>query len=302
MAVTRGDFSDLLAPGAKKVYVDEYQQLPAVYPSIFTVDTSGRAFEDDLVMTGLPIAVSKPEGEEIAFDRPKFRGRVRYTHAGYGLAYEITREAVEDDLYGALTRQGSINLAWSMRAAEEVVAASVLNNAFTTTMAYDGVALISTAHPGVGNGVTFANRPAVDEDISVAALRSSTERFFNLQTDRGLRISMAPAILLVPVQSWWLAQEILGARYMSNGSQGLYTPNITQQFGLTPIKWAYLTDPDSWYVLARKGVHKLKFYWRRKPDPTKGYDGRAEVSWFGVTARFSAGVTDWRGIDGSPGF
>lgn len=300
MTVVRGAFDDLLAPGAKKVYVDEYNELPSEYDTFFNIDTSGRAFEDELVMTGLGVAVEKPEGEPIFFDRPKFRGKVRFIHAGFGLGYEITREAVEDDLYQALNSKGATNLARSMREAEEVTAAAILNGAFGTTTAYDGVSLISTAHPDVAGG-TMANRPAADEDLSVSALKSAMERFFNLKTDRGMRIVMGPAQLVVPVSNWWNAQEILGAPYFSAGSQGQYTPNVTMQMGLTPIMYRHLTDPDSWYLLADKANHTLRFNWRRKPDPTQGYDARAEISWFGITARFSAGVVDWRGIDGSPG-
>jgi hypothetical protein len=300
MPVVRGAFDDLIAPGARKVFVDEYEELPAVYPTWINIDTSGRAFEDELVMTGLGTAVSKPEGEPIAFDRPKMRGRVRYVHSGFGLGYEITREAVEDDLYGAINSQGATNLARSMREAEEVSAHSLLNNAFSSVMAYDGVPLISTAHTGVG-GLTFANRPAVDEDLSVAALKSSAERGMLMQTDRGLKIRMQMDTLLVPVQNWFTAIEILGAEFNPNGAMGDETENVVRtKMGLTPMMSPYLTDPDAWFVL-NKRKHTLKRYWRRRPDPENGYEGRTQISWFGMTARWSEGVRDWRGIDGSPG-
>lgn len=300
MAVVRGAFDDLITPGANKVYVDEYNELPSEYDQIFNIDTSGKAFEDELMMTGLGVAVARGEGEPIFFDRPKFLGRVRYIHSGFGLGYEITQEAVEDDLYGALNSQGATNLARSHRETEEVTAWSILNGAFGTIQAYDGVALISTAHPDVMGG-TQANRPAVDEDLSVSALKSATERFMGLKTDRGMKISMSPRFLLVPVQNWWNAQEILGAAYMSSGSQGQYTPNVTMQMGLTPIMSRYLTDSDSWYLLSEKSQHSLKFYWRRNPTPASGYDARALIAWYAIHSRFSAGVRDWRGIDGSPG-
>lgn len=300
MTVVRGAFDDLLAPGARKVYIDEYNELPSEYDKVFNIDTSGRAFEDDLVMTGLAVAVEKPEGEPIFFDRPVFRGRVRYIHTGFGLGYEITREAVEDDLYSAINSKGATNLARSMRESEEVTAWSVLNNAFSTTMAYDGVPLISTAHPQVGGG-TQANRPVADEDLSVAALKSAMERFFTLETDRGMKVAIRPSQLLTASAGWWNAQEILGAPFLSAGAQGVYTPNVTEQMGLNPMMGMYITDPDAWYLLTDKAHHTLKFFWRRKPDPESGYDGRNQISWFGVTARFTAGVTDWRGVDGSPG-
>lgn len=308
MTVVRGAFDDLLVPGANQVFVDDYNELPSFYDSVFNIETSTRAFEDDLVLTGVGIAVEKPEGEEITFDRPKFRGKVRYINTTFGLGYEITREAVEDDLYGALNSQGAANLARSMREAEEVSAASIFNNAFDTVFAYDGISLINTDHPDVFGG-TQSNRPAADEDLSVAALKAATERFFDLKTDRGMRISLAPANLIVPSQNWWNAVEILGAPYVTGagnvspgtGEPGDFTPNVTMQMGLSPFMWRYLTDPDSWYLTAPKAQHRLKWFWRRQPSPASGFDPRAEVSWFGITARFSVGATDWRGIDGSSG-
>jgi len=300
MAVFRGAFDDLLVPGANKVYVDNYNELPSLYDQIFNIDTSGKAFEDDLVLTGIGIVVEKPEGEEIAFDRPKFRGKVRYIHTTFGLGYEITRESVEDELYGVLNSKGAANLARSQREAEEISAAAILNGAFTTVTAYDGVALIHAAHP-TGFGTTQANRAGTDTDLSVTALKAAMERFFALTTDRGMRISVAPSQLIVPTANWWTAQEILGAPYFSGGGQGQYTPNVTMQMGLTPVMWRYLTGAKSWYLLAPKAQHTLKFFWRRKPDPASGYDGRAQIAWYGITSRFSCGVTDWRGIDGSPG-
>lgn len=305
MPVMRGSFEDLLVPGANEVLVDEYNELPSTYDQIFNVDTTGRAFEDDLVLTGIGIAVTKPEGEEITFDKPTFRGKVRYIPTTFGLGYEISREAVDDDLYGALNSRGAANLARSIRETEEITAAAIFNGAFSTIQAYDGVSLINTAHPN-GFGGTQPNQPAAPEDLSVSALKDALERFFDLTTDRGLRISLAPGQLTVPVGNWWSAQEILGAPFVAGAGTndfepGTYTPNVTMQMGLTPVMWRYLTDQDAWFLTSPKAQHKLKFFWRRTPSPTSGFDGRADVAWFGITARLTAGVTDWRGIDGSEG-
>jgi len=306
--IVRGQFDKFLRPGARKVFIDDYKELPAIYPQIFNVETSGKAFEDDLVATGLPIAVSKPEGVPIYFDRAKFRGRVRYIHAGYGLGYEITEETVEDNLYKPLTSQGSSNLARSLREAEEVTAANVFNNAFTTVQAYDGVSLANATHPIVGGGV-LANRPAADVDISTAALKASTERYFALTTDRGIRISMAPSTVIVSNTNYWTLMEILGTRVVTGAASSgettsivsLEAKNVVTSMGLTPIRWAYLTDEDDWFNIARKGTHRLNFFWRRKPDMRSGTDERAGIAWFGITGRWVAGATDWRGFDGSTG-
>lgn len=308
MPVVRGQWDELLRPGANKVFIDEYPELPSLYTKVFMVDTSGKSYEDDLVGTGLPIATSKPEGEPIAFDRPKYRGKVRYLHAGYGLGYEITREAVEDDVYSALNTKSAANLAWSLREAEEVTAWNIINLSFTTVQAYDGVSLCNSSHPGVGS-VTGANRPATDVDLSTTALKASMERWWALTTDRGLRIQILPEMLLVSNSNYWAAQEILQTQFVTGAATGgeidtivsERAVNVVGKLGLVPMRSNYITDTDAWWTLGRKGVHKLKFYWRTKPDPIDGFEKRTQIWWYGIFARWSAGVTDWRGIDGSTG-
>ncbi len=308
MPVLRGQWDELLRPGANKVFIDEYPQLPALYPKIFTVETSGKAFEDDLVGTGLPIAVTKPEGEPIAFDRPKYRGKVRYLHAGYGLGYEITREAVEDDVYQALNSKSASNLAWSLREAEEVTAWNIINLSFTTVKAYDDVSVCNNVHPGVGS-VTGSNRPSSDADLSTAALKASMERWWALTTDRGLKIQILPETLLVGNANFWAAQEILQTQYITGAASGGEVStiisegvvNLVGKLGLTPMRSNYITDTDAWWTVGKKGVSKFKFYWRTKPDPIDGFEKREQIWWYAIFARWSSGLTDWRGIDGSTG-
>jgi phage major head subunit gpT-like protein len=305
MTVIRGQFDQLLQPGARKVFVDDYNELPAIYPSLFNVDTSGKAFEDDLVITGLPIALKRPEGAPIAMDRPKFRGRVRYIHAGFGLGYEITREAVEDDVYGALNSQGASNLARSMRETEEVTAHAVLNGAFTTVLTYDGVSLINTAHLGVG-GLTFSNRANPDADLSTTTLKASLERFMDLRTDRDLKINLMPSKVLVSVFGWWNALEILQTQFVTTLAGPIISnevTNVLSKQGLMPVKSQYLTDADAWYALVDKSArsYPLQYYWRSSPQDVSGFEAREQISWFGIIARMSSGATNWRGIDGSTG-
>ena len=307
MTVVRGQFDNLLRPGARKVFIDDYNELPAIYPGIFNVDTSNQAYEDDLVITGMPIAVKRPEGTPIAMDRPKFRGKVRYIHTGFGLGYEITREAVEDDVYGALNSQGAANLARSMREAEEVTAHAVLNGAFSTVLTYDGVSLINIAHTGVGS-LTFTNRADPDVDMSTTALKNSLERFMDLRTDRDLKINLMPTNVLVSIFGWFQALEILQTRvvtttFAADGIESLEASNVVSRQGLIPMKSQYLTDADAWFTLIPKNSrsYPLQFFWRSTPDDVSGFEAREQISWFGIIARMSAGSTDWRGIDGASG-
>lgn len=298
MPVVRGSFNKQLAPGARKALADEYKELPSHYTQIFNINPSKRATEEDLVSTGLPVAVEKAEAADVSLDRPYHRGSVVYRHTTYGLGYEVSQEVVEDDLYRVVAAPSSRFLARSMRETEEVQAHAILNNAFTTQQSYDGVALISASHTTVG-GTTLANRPSADVDLSVTALQASVERFMLLRTDRLLRLRMMPALLYVHVTNFWLANEILRSEFKPFTANNEI--NVLRQMGMTPLATPYITDTDSWYTMAPKGQHSLNFFWRRKPMFDDDYIKKSQVALFMLTARLSAGATDWRGIDGSTG-
>jgi hypothetical protein len=302
MAAARGAWHEHLRPGARSAFANEFEQLGSEYVEYFNIDTSGRAWEQDLVSTGLGTIGFKPEGQEIPYDEPVHRGSVRYTHLTYGLGYAVTEEVMEDELYKAIVPPNSRFLAAAQRDGEEVVAASVFNLAFTTQQAYDGVAVIATTHPGIGIA-NQANRPATDIDISVTALQGSMERFMLLTDDRGLRVKMTPRKVIHNPNLFWVVREILMAEkkpFTANNE-----PNVTGQQGLMPSTWRYLTDPDAWYVQAAGGAgrdaHKFWFFWRRKPRMDDDFNKTAGKAIFFNTSRFAAGVTMWQGIDGSPG-
>jgi hypothetical protein len=160
------------------------------------------------------------------------------------------------------------------------------------------VSLFHATHPGVG-GVTNANRPAADEDIGVTALQGSLERFKLLRTDRGLRQNLMPKQLWVHVSQMWLAHEILRSEFKPFTANNEI--NVLRQQGITPMETRYLTDPDSWLTTAAKAQHTLNFFWRRKPLFEDEYIKRPAIALFMLTARFIAGATNWRGIDGSLG-
>lgn len=298
MPATRGEWADHIKPGARAAFADEYPELEAQYTQLFNVLTSERAFEDDLVSTGLGTAGQRPEGEPVPTDQPRPRGKVRYTHLGFALGYDVTQEAADDELYGAIVPPSSRFLAAAMRDAEEREAAAIFNNAFSTQQAYDGVSLLNNAHPTLGAG-DLANRPATDIDLSVTALQASIERFMDLKTDRGLRIRFNPSRLVHPVSSFWLAREILQSEFKPFTANNEI--NVLRQMGLTPFPYQYLTDDDSWYVVSDKANHKLNFFWRERPNMDDDFDKKTRTLTFMIFARFIAGVTDWRGIDGSSG-
>lgn len=298
MPATRPEWTEHIKPGALGAFADEYEDLAAQYTEIFNIRTSERAFEDELVATGLGTAGQRPEGEPVPMDAPRPRGSVRYTHVGFAIGYEVTQELADDELYGAVVPPNSRYLARAMRDAEEREAAAILNNAFSSQQAYDGVSLLNNSHDTVGAG-TLANRPATDIDVSVTALQASVERFMDLQTDRGLRINLQPQVVAHPPNLHWVVREILQSEFKPFTANN--EVNVLRNMGMRPFTYQYLTDSDAWFVLADQSNHDLNFFWRERPNMDDDYDKRTRTLAFMNFARFVAGVTDWRGIDGSSG-
>lgn len=300
MVATRGAFDKVIAPGALFAFADEYESLPSEYTEVLGVETTRRAFEEIIVTTGLGTMPTKPELEHVAMDVPMQVGSVKMVVLSYGLGYEVSHELMEDDLYGVVADPASRFLGHSQRDAEERVAWGVVNNSFTTQQAYDGVSLVNTAHPLKGGG-TYANRPAAPQALSFASLQASLERFRLLTNERGLRIRIRPEKLLVPVQLEWLADEILQSALKPHTAENTTNVLAGGKVGLSRFGSVYLTSQTAWWTLASKKNHKLRFFWRERPNMDRDFDKKARAALFMNFSRFGVVSWDWRGIDGSTG-
>lgn len=300
MPATRGQFDLAVAPGATEAFADEYEQLPAEYPEVFNIDTTGQAFEETIITTGLGTTPVKPEGQQVAMDRPLQVGSVKMLVVSYGLGYEVTHELMNDDLYGVVADPASRFLAQSQRDVEERTAWAMINLAFTTQQAYDGVSLVNTAHPLKGGG-TAANRPSSAQALGFGSLQASLERYRQLVNERGLKIRLQGAQLVVPIQLEWLADEILQSSQKPHVADNTVNVMSAGRIGLTRFSSVFLTSSTAWVVLARKGVHKLMFVWREQPNMDRDFDKKARVAAFMNFSRFGTVSKDWRGIDGSTG-
>lgn len=298
MALIRGAFDKIIAPGLFAAYVNEYEQLPASYPEVFKIDTTGRAYEDIVVTSGLGTTPVKPESVDVAMDRPLQVGTVRMIVVSYGLGYEISQEIMDDDLYNVVGRPASQLLAQSGRDTEERQAWALLNGSFTTTKSYDGLSIVNNAHTLAGSG-TYGNAPAAAQALSFTSLQASLERQMLMVNERGLRVRQVPTKLIVPVQLSWIANEILGATFKPYTADN--TPNVLSsgRIGLSPVTSPYLTSTTAWWTQAPN--HKLMFFWRQRPEMDKDYDKKARVASFFNFFRFGTAAFDWRGIDGSTG-
>ena len=156
MAISRGQLVKELEPGLNALFGLEYKRYENQHLEIFDVETSDRAFEEEVMLSGFANAEIKPEGSAVVFDNAQETFTARYTHNTVALAFAITEEAIEDNLYDRLASRYTKALARSMANTKQVTAANVLNNAFSSSyVGGDGVSLINSSHPTIAGSFSY---------------------------------------------------------------------------------------------------------------------------------------------------
>jgi hypothetical protein len=302
MAVmTSSSFAKLLWPGLNEIYGKAYNEYPVEWTKLgFEINSSDRAYEEDLGYSSFGLAQVKPEGSSIAYDSERQGFTTRYSHLTYGLGFVITREMYEDDLYDTVGKQKAQSLAFSIRQTKEILGHSVLNNAYNANFTGgDGQSLISNAHPNVAGG-TWSNRPATYSDLSEASLEDAFIQIAGWTNDRGLKIAVRPQRLIIPYQLSFEAHRIL----KTDGRVGtdLNDVNALKQMGIIPelVVSHYLTDNDGWFI-GTDVPNGLKCFERRKDAFDMDNDFDTENAKYKATFRASWGFTDPKCMFGNQG-
>lgn len=302
MAHNRGKFSKLLAPGLALVF---FQQLNKMiikneWQQWCNRKSSKRAYEEEFKMTGLGQMIQKGEGETYTFDEAIPGNTIRFTHLTYGLAFRVTKEMMEDDLYGVMNKMSS-ELAKSASYNKDVQAASILNNAFSSSFTgYDGLALCHTAHTNLGDSNTQANRPSSDTDLDLPAVQAALEAFNNWTDDRGFVIEGTPRFLVHATGDIWTAGEILESEFVPNNANNAVNI-VRSKFGIKPKHLRFLSDADAWFMIGGKGEHDMRMYIRVDDQFNNDDDPLNGDAIFTGRHRLSTGFGDWRQTYGSQG-
>lgn len=296
-----GNFAELLWPGIAKLWGTSYKDWPALYPQFFDKETSDKAFEKEQQVTGFPIAGIKDEGDETPFSRMYQGYQKEYRHLTYGIGAIITREMAEDDQYGAIKKVPKL-LARSMREVEEVVCHSIINNGFALpsaggTPTVDALALFSASHTLV-NGSTENNTLSVAADLGQTSFELANQDVLDFQDDQGLIHMAKTKTLLVPTAYNYLAKKLLESEKVVGTFAN--DKNIIAGEGIKLVISPYLTDTDAWFLITDV-ENGLRFYTRREAEIDRDNDFETDNLKIKTTKRFSAGITDFRGIYGVPG-
>ena len=250
MAISRSQLVKELEPGLNALFGLEYSRYENQHAEIYTTETSDRAFEEEVMLSGFASAPTKQEGAGVVFDQAGETFTARYNHETIALAFAITEEAIEDNLYDRLAGRYTRALARSMANTKQVKAANVLNNAQVTTVTGgDGVSLINASHP-LATGGTFSNVLAVAADLNETSLEQSLIDIAGFVDERGLKIASTGRKMIIPKELQFTAERIMKSPMRVGTADN--DINAINNMGMVPEGYRvnnFLTDTDSYFLL-----------------------------------------------------
>ena len=301
MAINRAQLVKELVPGLHALFGLEYDRYDAEYEEIFETETSERAFEEEVMLTGFGEAPVKFEGSGVTYDTAQESFTARYSHETIALAFSLTEEAIEDNLYDTLSSRYTRALARSMMTTKNIKGANILNNAFSSSfVGGDGKELCATDHPTVGNE-TQRNELSTASDLNETSLEQSLIDIAAFEDERGLKINAQARKLIIPTALQFVADRLLE----TPGRVGTADNDINalRNMGMVHEGYTvnhYLTDTDAFF-LTTDVPNGLKHFVRSPVATSMEGDFETGNVRYKAGERYSFGFSDWRGIFGSPG-
>jgi len=305
MAINRASISKELLPGLNAVFGLEYGEVNNEHEPLYDVENSDRAFEEEVLFTGFGTAPTKGEGAAVSYDDAQESYTARYTAETVALAFAVTEEAMEDNLYDTFAKLRARGLARAMANTKQVKAANLFTNGFTQTIG-DGAAFFSAAHPTISDGLQSNLMAAAD--LTEATLETALTAIQKITDDRGILIGASAISLHIPVDSWAIADRIMSSPGNTQTSAASANPNnnainATRHMGMIPEGYFInrrFTDVDSYFI--KTDVPNGAKMFIRSPLQTKMEpDFDTGNLRFKARERYSFGVSDWRGYFGSAG-
>ena len=302
MAISRGQLVKELEPGLNALFGLEYKRYENQHAEIYVTETSDRAFEEEVMLSGFANAAVKPEGSGVVFDNAQETYTARYTMETVALAFAITEEAIEDNLYDRLASRYTKALARSMANTKQIKSVDPLIQGLPTTNNFDsgdGVSLFNTAHPTIAG--TVSNTLAVQADLNETSLEQSLIDIAAMTDERGLKIAARGVKMIVPSELQFTAERLMKSQGRTSTADN--DINAIASMGMIPQGYRvnnFLTDTDAFYIIT--DVPNGMKYFERTPIRTamEGDFDTGNVR-YKARERYRFGVSDYRGIFGVEG-
>ena len=301
MAISRAQLAKELEPGLNALFGLEYDRYEREHTEIFDEESSDRAFEEEVMLAGFGTAPVKSEGSAISFDDAQETYTARYTHETIALAFSITEEAIEDNLYDRLASRYTRALARSMSQTKQIKDASILNNAFSTgaNVIGDGVALCSASHPSLSGNQS--NVLSTASDLNETSLEQMLIDVAGATDERGLKVAIRGMKLIIPKELQFTAERLLNSTLRSGTSDN--DLNANKSMGMLPegaVVNHFLTDTDGFFIKT-DAPNGFKLFQRTPIRTAMEGDFDTGNMRFKARERYSFGVSDWRSVFGTAG-
>ena len=299
MAITRGQLLKELVPGLHAIFGTEYKRYEDEAAVLFENEKSNRAFEEEVLFPGFGEASVKFEGQGVEYAQTGEGWVARYTNETVAMAFSITEEAMEDNLYDKLSTRLTKALARSMASAKQTKGASVYNNAFIGSfLGGDGVSLVNSAHP-LQDGATGSNTPTTQAELSETSVEQGLIDVAGLTDDKGIPIAAQARTLHIPRQLVFVAERLMASPYRVGTADN--DVNAIVSNGMLPGGYHVnhrFSDANNWFM--RTDVPNGMKHFTRTPIDTK-MEGDFETGnvRYKSRERYCYGWSDWRGVYGS---
>jgi outer membrane protein OmpA-like peptidoglycan-associated protein len=302
MAISRAQLVKELEPGLNALFGLEYKRYDNQAAEIYVSENSDRAFEEEVMLSGFGNAQVKGEGQGVSFDDAQETFTARYTHETIALAFAITEEAIEDNLYDRISSRYTKALARSMANAKQVKSVEPLINGLPTTDGFDsgdGVSLFNTSHTTLSG--SFKNTLSTQADLNETSLEQALIDIAGMTDERGLKVAAKGVKMIVPPENQFNAERLM----KSQGRVGTADNDINaiNSLGMIPQGYRvnnYLTDTDAWYIITDVPNGMKHFVRAALKTAMEGDFDTGNVR-FKARERYSFGVSDPRGIFGVEG-
>ena len=300
MVISRMQLVKELEPGLNALFGLEYDRYENQDKEIFDSESSDRAFEEEVMLGGFANAAVKPEGQGVTYEDAQETYTARYTNETIALAFALTEEAVEDNLYDKLSTRYTKALARSMANTKQVKAANILNRAFNNSyLGGDAKERCATDHPTLSGDQK--NELSTAADLNETSLEQMLIDIADMKDERGLKIALRGMKMIIPVNLQFVAERLM----KSAGRVGTADNDINaiKSMGMVPEGYVvnnFLTDTDAFFIKT-DAPNGLKHFVRAPIRTAMEGDFDTGNVRYKARERYSFGWSDWRGIFGSPG-
>ena len=289
-----------LEPGLNALFGLEYDRYENQHTEIFDEENSDRAFEEEVMLGGFGNAEVKPEGSGVVYEQAQETFTARYSHETIALAFSLTEEAVEDNLYDKISTRYTKALARSMANTKQIKAANVLNRAFNSSfLGGDDKELCATDHPTLSG--TQKNELSTAADLNETSLEQMLIDIADMKDERGMKIALRGMKMIIPVNLQFVAERLMkSAGRVGTADNDL---NAVRSMGMVPQGYVvnnFLTDTDAFFIKT-DAPNGLKMFTRAPIRTAMEGDFDTGNVRYKARERYSFGFSDWRGIFGSPG-